>query len=65
MGLTQILRQEGMQEGEAAMLLRLLEKRFGTVSEPVRARIKDADAETLLAWSERLFNCNDIDSIFQ
>ena len=80
MGLAQILRQEGrqegrhegrregiqqgMQEGEAAMLIRLLEKRFGTVSEPIRAQIKAADAETLLAWSERLFSCNDIEAIF-
>lgn len=33
MGLAQILRQEGRQEGEATMLLRLLERRFGTVSD--------------------------------
>ena len=47
------------------MLIRLLEKRFGTVSEPIRARIKAADAETLLTWSERLFSCNDIEAIFK
>jgi len=73
MGLAQILKQEGRQEGrregwqegEAAMLLRLLEKRFGTVTESIRARVQAADAETLLSWSERLFSCNTIDAIFQ
>ena len=81
MGLAQILRQEGrqegrkegrqegiqqgMKEGEAAMFIRLLEKRFGTVSQSALARIKAADAETLLTWSERLFSCNDIEAIFK
>ncbi len=58
-------RQEGRQEGEAAMLLRMLEKRYGTVSDSIRMRIQSADNETLLIWSERLFSAKSIETIFQ
>ncbi len=44
----------GRKQGEAAMLLRLIERRFGRPSDVVRSRIQAADAETLLDWSERL-----------
>lgn len=47
-------RQEGRQEGETAMLLRLLAFRFGPVPEPVAKKIRAADADTLLAWCERV-----------
>ena len=46
-------RQEGRQEGEAAILLRLIDRKFGPPSETVRARITSADPETLLRWSDR------------
>ncbi len=65
MGLAQILRQEGRQEGEATMLLGLLEQRFGSVSESFRARILAADSQTLRMWSERLFSAESIEAIFQ
>jgi predicted transposase YdaD len=42
-------KQEGRIEGEAALLLRLLERKFKTVPESARQRIAEADAETLLA----------------
>jgi len=58
MGLAAILReegrQEGRQEGEAALLLRLLERRFGTLAETVSERVRTADGETLLRWGERI-----------
>ena len=46
--------QEGHQEGEATILLRLMERKFGTVPENLRERIEKADADTLLDWSERI-----------
>lgn len=56
-------RQEGRQEGEAAILLRLIERKFGTAGPRVRERIVQADADTLLQWSERILTATDIDSI--
>jgi predicted transposase/invertase (TIGR01784 family) len=46
--------QQGLQQGEAALLLRLLERRFGTLDEEHRSRVRAADAETLLRWGDRL-----------
>lgn len=61
-GLQQGLRQ-GERRGEAAMLLRLIERKFGPPSEPVRTRITQADAETLLEWSERLLVAHSLDEV--
>ena len=46
--------QQRHQEGEATILLRLMERKFGTVPENLRERIEQADADTLLDWSERI-----------
>ncbi len=56
-------RQEGRKEGEAAVLLRLIERTFGPPGEAVRRRIAEADAETLLAWSERILTADDLDAV--
>ena len=47
-------RQVGRQEGEAELLLRLLELRFGPLADALRERIRSADVEALLLWSERI-----------
>jgi predicted transposase YdaD len=56
-------RQEGRQEGEVMMLLRLLEKRFGSVPDPVKSQLKQADMDTLLVWSERVLTCTTLDDV--
>jgi hypothetical protein len=56
-------RQEGRQEGEAAMLLRLLERRFGDLPDAVCRRVEAADPQTLLAWSERILTAQSIDEV--
>ncbi|MGA7978724.1 MAG: DUF4351 domain-containing protein [Chromatiaceae bacterium] len=45
------------------MLLRLLERKFGALPEPIRRRIKTADAQTLLALSERVLTATCPDEI--
>jgi len=55
--------QIGEQRGEAAMLLRLLERRFGAVSDQQRERIQNTDADTLLAWSDRILTAADINEV--
>jgi len=56
-------KQEGKQEGEAAILLRLLQLKFGSVPETVRRKIECADSPTLLAWSERVLTAADIEQV--
>jgi predicted transposase YdaD len=55
---------EGRHEGEAEVVLRLLRIRFGTLPEDVTARIKAADAETLLRWSERVLSAATLEAVF-
>ena len=54
----------GKAEGEAKMFARLLEKRFGAIPSPLRERIFAADTSALEAWSERLFDARDLQSVF-
>ena len=57
--------QQGRQEGEAAVLLRLLALKFGPPSQEMRKRIEEADADTLLAWSGRILTAESVDDIFR
>jgi predicted transposase/invertase (TIGR01784 family) len=57
-------RQEGRIEGEAAMLIRLLERKFRPLPESARQRIASADAETLLVWGERVLDANTLDEVW-
>lgn len=57
-------RDEGRTEGEAALLLRLLERRFGNVPEDTQQRIRKADAETLLLWGERILDAKTLEDIW-
>jgi predicted transposase YdaD len=58
-------RQEGRQEGEASLLLRQLELRFGPLSESSRAQVRAADADTLLRWGERILTATTVDEVFK
>jgi hypothetical protein len=55
--------QQGVQQGETAVLLRQIERKFGPPSEPVRRRIVEADAETLLTWSERILTADTLEAV--
>jgi flagellar biosynthesis/type III secretory pathway protein FliH len=61
-------RQEGIkagrQEGEALLLLRLLARKFGRLDPQTRKRIRNADAESLLAWGERLLTAERLEDVF-
>ena len=51
-------RETGRVEGEAAVLLRLIQLKFGPLADTQRQRIAMADADTLLRWSERLLTAS-------
>ncbi|WP_022948394.1 DUF4351 domain-containing protein [Methylohalobius crimeensis] len=57
-------RLEGRQEGEAAVLLRLLERQFGPVDEAVRERLARADDATLLHWCERVLTAETLEEVW-
>ena len=57
-------KQEGRVEGEAALLLRLLERKFRPLPDSARQRVASADAETLLAWGERVLDANSLDEVW-
>jgi predicted transposase/invertase (TIGR01784 family) len=57
-------RQEGKQEGEMLVLKRILERKFGPLSAALQSRLEQADAETLLLWSERIWDARSADEVF-
>jgi hypothetical protein len=57
--------QKGLQKGEAALLLRLLERKFGRLDRQIRARVRAADAESLLAWGERVLTAERLEDVFR
>ena len=57
--------QQGRQEGEAAIVLRLVARKFGVeVAEQYRHQIEQADADTLLEWSDRILIADTAEAIF-
>ena len=56
--------RKGREEGEAALLLRILERRFGPLPINVKHRIASTDAETLLIYGERVLDAKSLDDIF-
>jgi len=57
-------KQLGRQEGEAALLLRLLEHRFGALPEWVAPRLAAAETTALEAWGLRVLDAGSLDDIF-
>lgn len=61
-------RQEGMREGwkdgEAALLTRQLQKRFGELPDAVRMRLRGARPDQLEHWGERLLEVESLDELF-
>jgi hypothetical protein len=55
--------QQGKQLGSAAVLERLIERRFGPLSASLRERLAQADTETLLVWSERILDARTLEDV--
>jgi predicted transposase YdaD len=53
--------QQGVQQGAAAVLLWLIEKRFGAdVAQRCRGRVETAGSDDLPIWSERILTADSI-----
>jgi len=61
--------QQGIEKGilkcEAIFLVRLLERRFGTLDETSRVRILQADSETLLQWGDQVLTATTLAEVFR
>jgi predicted transposase/invertase (TIGR01784 family) len=57
-------RVEGRVEGEAAMLLRQLERRFGPLPDIARRRVAAANAEALLLRGERVLDARSLEEVW-
>jgi predicted transposase YdaD len=55
---------KGLHDGQVRMLLRLLERRFGPVSDAVRMRVTAADPGTLERWFDRTIDAPTLDAVF-
>jgi len=55
----------GIQKGECAMLLRLLEHKFKTIPESYHQQINNANAEDLLTWAERVLESDTLEGVFK
>jgi predicted transposase/invertase (TIGR01784 family) len=59
------LAQELQQKGEATVITRQLKHRFHDVPESYLTRIKQADEETLLSWSDKILDAQSLEEIFE
>jgi predicted transposase YdaD len=55
--------QEGRLKGEAAFLMRLLERRFGVLPDTVKGRIAAADLSTLEEWGLRVLDGGSLEDV--
>ena len=55
--------KEWRKEGESALLLRQIERKFGPLSEVARQKLASADAETLLTWGDRVLDARRIEDV--
>ena len=58
------IRQEGRQEGESAVLLRLLTRRFGALGEAESERVRKANSAELEQWADNIFDARTLDDVF-
>ena len=63
--ITQPYFEDGLQQGQAKSLIRLLERRFGTLPEHLCARVLDADMQSLDAWLDRVFDAPDLQAVLE
>ena len=56
--------QQGMQQGEALLLQRLLTRRFGALSATQLANIAAASSAQLESWGDRVLEAKSLDEVF-
>lgn len=59
------IREKERTIGEATLLLRLLERKFGPLDRQTRARINRAGSKRLLEWGERILTAERLEQVFE
>jgi len=57
--------EKGREEGQLKLLERQLQRKFGSISDDVRARLNKATAAELSVWAENILFANTLDEVFQ
>ncbi|NOX56915.1 MAG: transposase, partial [Planctomycetes bacterium] len=57
--------RKGREEGQAELLMRQIESKFGPLSDEVRQRIATADSDRRLLWAERVLTAERLEDIFE
>jgi hypothetical protein len=57
------VREEGVAEGQANLLIKQLELRFGPLAEAMCTRVRSASAELLDTWAERVLTAPTLDDV--
>ncbi len=57
--------RKGIQQGEIAIIKRLLNRRFGQIPEWVEKRLEQATPEYLGLWADRIVEVSSLDEIFE
>jgi len=55
--------QQGMHQGEALVLERLLRLKFGALPDETQRRIEQASEQTLLEWCEWVLTANRLEEV--
>ena len=58
-------REEGQLAGEALILTRQIQLKFGPLDEATEKRIAEADSETLLRWADRVLTAEKLSDVFK
>ena len=56
--------QQGLQQGEATVLRRLLARRFGSLPPWAEERLAQASLQELERWADRVLEAQQLDEIF-
>lgn len=57
-------REEGFRLGEASILQRFIELKFGALDDVTSQRIQSASREDLERWSERILTAGSLEELF-
>ena len=57
-------REDGVAQGQVALVLRLAERKFGKLDATTRRRIENADAEALLLYADRILTARGVSDLF-
>ena len=57
-------RTEGRAEGRIEALMRLLNRRFGPLPDPVAARVRTGTLQELDDWTDRILTAPTLDALF-